>query len=189
MAETGSLNKAEAFRFLGLRKMENYCPCCEYSYSEAGGMDCNKCPLASLWGSNHIACEVNPDSPYAMWKHSRTVDFEGRKKYAAIIRDAAQKKLEAYIPKEETIMAKVVKIEKEEAPIKSITIELSYREAQILRFLFNKIGGHPELTPRGNIDKINNALAVAGVKVPTDVEYDGEFFLYKGMRCPSDSGE
>ena len=63
----------------------SHCPCCEYI--ETHRMTCpSDCPLHILWPAGCCA----PDSAYERWKYTRG---QTRRKYAAVIRDAAAAEL------------------------------------------------------------------------------------------------
>ena len=58
--------------------------------------------------------------------------------------------------------------------VKRITLELTMTEARTLASVFERIGGSPEKTLRGQIDSIGRALRVVGVAAyyKPDVEYE-----------------
>lgn len=57
-------------------------------------------------------------------------------------------------------MAKAVMIKREDYEVQ---LTLNREEAEALRAILNRVGGHPSTTRRGLIDGISNTLYMAGV--------------------------
>jgi hypothetical protein len=67
--------------------------------------------------------------------------------------------------------------------INSVSLELSLEEALALQVVFQTIGGSPEKSLRGGIDRLNNALADAGIStyksgLPKDLRDKSNYGFY-----------
>lgn len=59
-----------------------------------------------------------------------------------------------------------------------ITLDLSYREAAILRTILSYVGGDPTgVHPRSHADAIANALDAIGVDEPSEVDVKGSLMI------------
>ena len=57
-----------------------------------------------------------------------------------------------------------------------IKLTLTLKEAEALQRIFRSVGGHPETSPRGDIDRIMNALYDADVR-PCNRETTGSIYF------------
>jgi len=97
LAETGSGYKASWEGWGKYGDMWFYCPCCEYNNRLSSDDECPKCPLLNYWKKFAVrkyglAVCCSHKSPYVLWKEAS--DINTRKKYAAMIRDAAKAELD-----------------------------------------------------------------------------------------------
>ena len=58
-------------------------------------------------------------------------------------------------------MAKAVRVHSDN---RDVQLTLTVQEAEVLLFVTKRIGGMPEMTPRGHMDQIGYALSEAGVE-------------------------
>ena len=82
LAKTGYAYKNNWSGWNKYHKMENDCPCCEYSYQFSAKhmpLDlCNRCPIKWTYekeyaDNNYCICERLETSPYHTWCHTETV--------------------------------------------------------------------------------------------------------------------
>lgn len=86
LAKTGHDTKEDWPGWKKWGKMKENCPCCEYVIRYHN--TCSKCPLIDLWPRNCQQFSTN-DTSWEKWMYASSK--ETRKKYAAVIRNAAQK--------------------------------------------------------------------------------------------------